>query len=280
MERSQLLYQAMRGGYAVPAFNYSDTWELTAILEAAEEESAPVMTATNFQSITAQTPQLGGALGTAAAKMCRVPILNHLDHSPRVELCKTAIDCGYPSVMIDCSRLSLEENIANCREVTAYAHERGVIVEGELGSIGGNGDESSTNDSSLVNPADVRRFVEETDVDSLAIGIGNAHGFYKEKPKLRFDRLQEIRKKVGIPLVLHGGTGIPQEDIQKAIRLGISKINVGTQLHYTYLNTLRKTLQEHPGNNVFECFLPAREEIKKVVKGWIRVCLADGKANK
>ena len=273
MTRTDLLVHAMKGKYAIPAFNYSDNWELLAILEAAEEENAPVITATNMQSIQAQSPEFCSALNGAAEKRFHIPVLNHLDHSKNVDLCKTAINCGYRSVMIDGAVLPLEENIVRSKEVAHYAHARHAVVEAELGKIRGNNEEGNcTGQDYLADPAEGIRFVSETGVDSLAIGIGKA------KPELRFDILEKFRKLVDIPLVLHGCTGIPAEDVQRAIKMGISKVNVGTELHYTYLKALKGELEKSKGNNVFENFLPAKEAIKQVVKKWIHVCMADGKA--
>lgn len=268
--------------FAVPAFNYSDPYELLAIVEAAQELNAPVMTATNMQSFNEQRPHVCGALAVGVKEQYSdTPILNHLDHSSSVDLCKLAIDVGYKSVMIDCSKSDLDTNIASVKQVVEYAHPRNVMVEAEIGQILGANEEGKYDGGDfLASPDDAKRVVEESGCDSLAIGIGNAHGFYKGKPKLHFNVLESVRAVTDIPLVLHGGTGIPEEDIQTAIKLGISKINVGTQLHFTYLTAVKEQLKDGlKSNNIFEHMLPAREAIKKIVKEWIVICMADGKAD-
>lgn len=282
IEKARILHRARELGCAIPAFNYSDIWELLAIVKAAEEMNAPVFVATNMQSFQTQKPAFCGALGIAAQKFA-VPVINHLDHSNSVELCKNALDVGYRSVMIDCSRLPLEDNIANTGDVVAYAHRSNAMVEAELGQILGRNEEGSYDGGDfLADPDACKRLVEETGVDSLAIGVGTAHGFYTSEPRIRFDIIEKVRAKTDVPLVLHGCTGVPHKDVQRAIRLGMCKVNVGTQLHYTYVTNLQKRLDANiaaKNYNVFDSFCPAAEEIAKVVKEWIQVCMADGKAS-
>jgi ketose-bisphosphate aldolase len=197
-----------------------------------------------------------------------------------VEICRAAVDHRYPSVMIDASSKSLEENIASVKEVASYAHPRGVFVEGEVGRIKGMGIEGVfTGKDFLARVEDCARFVAESGVDSLAVGIGTAHGFYEGKPEIHFDRLQEINAEVKVPLVLHGGTGIPEEDVRRAIRGGINKVNVGTIIHCTYMNAVRAELNAR-GENPYtlDVMKPVRAAITHVVKQWIKVCMADGKA--
>jgi ketose-bisphosphate aldolase len=173
-----------------------------------------------------------------------VAIINHLDHSSSVDLCIRAVEAGYPSVMVDGSHYPLEENIRMTREVVRYAHGKGAIVEGEIGRIGGEGVEGPETEGGefLADVDEAIELVQKTGVDSLAVAIGTAHGFYATKPEIRFDRLAELAAAVDVPLVLHGGTGIPDEDIRRAIRLGITKVNVGTIIHTTYLANLRDEL--------------------------------------
>ncbi len=238
-----LLARADREDYAVPAFNYTDIWDFTAIVAAAEEERSPVIVMSIPKVVDAIGLELCGAWGAAAARKAKVPVVNHLDHSSDIALCKRAIDAGYPSVMIDASKLPLEQNIAAVKQVVEYAHAKGVHVEGELGKIKGRDYESThTGDDFLVDAGEAVRFVKATRVDSLAIGIGTAHGFYVGKPELNFKRLTEVNAAVITPLVLHGGTGIPEEDVRKAIRGGMNKINVGTIIRYTYLMTLKEEI--------------------------------------
>ena len=206
--QNRAIYEADRNGFAIPAFNYSDIWEMEAIVEAAAEERAVVYIATNMRvTETIGLPYLG-AMGRMAYDLTGGHIINHLDHSSSLELCKQAVDCGYMSVMIDASMCSLEENIQKTREVVDYAHKYGVMVEAEVGRIlGRNVEGTYTGEDYLVQVESAVRLAMETNVDSLAIGIGTAHGFYQHEPKISIQRLIEVNEAVSIPLVLHGGTG-------------------------------------------------------------------------
>jgi ketose-bisphosphate aldolase len=275
-----MLVRADAEGFAVPAFNYSDIWDFLAIVEAAEELRAPVFISSHQSVVTDIGVELCGAFGAAAMAKARVPLFHHLDHCRSVEVCEAAVDHGYPSVMIDASMVPLEQNIATVRRVAGYAHARGVHVEAEVGRIKGAGYEGGhAGDDFLARVDEVVRLVAETGVDSLAVGVGTAHGFYQGKPEIRFDRLAEINAAVDTPLVLHGGTGIPEEDVRRAIKSGIAKVNVGTIIHCTYMNTVRAELASR-GENAYtlDVMKPARAAVREVVKRWIRTCMADGKA--
>jgi ketose-bisphosphate aldolase len=275
-----ILSAANAGGFAVPAFNYSDIWDFQAIVEAAEELNAPIFISSTLQVVSDFGIEMCGAIGKAGMDKATIPLIHHLDHSNSVDICKAAIGNHYPSVMIDASSKPLAENIAMVRQVVEYAHPRGVFVEGEVGRIKGMGVEGMySGEDFLARVEDVERFVAESGVDSLAAGVGTAHGFYKGKPEIHFDRLAEIHAAVKVPLVLHGGTGIPEEDVRHAIRNGINKVNVGTIITCTYMNTVRKELIERGENAfTFQVMNTARAAVKEVVKQWIRVCMADGKA--
>jgi len=276
----ELFAQADSEGFAIPAFNYSDVWDLLAIIEAAEEEQAPIILACHPMVIDEIPIEMCSALGKVATEMTKTPVIHHLDHGAEYDICKAAIDNGFPSVMVDGSALPLAGNIECSVKVVEYAHQRNVFVEGEIGKIRGGGVEGGSDDDDfLVDVTEAETFAKESGVDSLAIGIGNAHGFYVGKPELNFKRLQEVNEAVHVPLVLHGGTGIPEADIQKAIKLGIKKINVGTNIFNTYMTTVRKELAL-AGDNPFttDITVPAKNEIKKVVKKWIHTCMANGKA--
>lgn len=276
----ELLRNADKNGYAIPSFNYSDIWDFLAIIEAAEEERAPVMLASNPLVVEDIGVELCGAFGKAAMSKANVPLIHHLDHSFKVDMCKAAIENGYPSVMIDASKYELDENIRIVKEVVEYAKPRRVHVEAEIGRIKGKGIEGEFEGGDyLVQVDEAVKLVRETGVDSLAIGIGTAHGFYKGKPEINFKRLAEVNEAVDIPLVLHGGTGIPEEDIRKAIKYGINKVNVGTIIHCTYMNSMREELEKSgPNPYTLDIVKPVKEKIKEVVKMWIRVCMANGKA--
>ena len=270
----ELLKKADEGRYAIPAFNYSDIWDFLAIIEAAEQERSPVIISSNPLVVKAIGVDYLAAINKVSVHLAKVPLIHHLDHSTSFELCVECVEKGYPSVMIDGSALKLEENIALTRKVVEFAHPKGVCVEGELGRIKGKSIEGEyKGEDFLVGVEEAIQFVKETKVDSLAIGIGTAHGFYETRPELNFERLAEVNEAIKISLVLHGGTGIPDEDIKKAISLGINKVNIGTIIHCTYMNSLKEELNRRDKNSyTLEVMLPVKEEIKKVVKEGIRVC--------
>ena len=275
-----LLMNADLEGYAIPAFNYTDIWDFLAITETAEEERAPIIIASVPPVVKAISIEICGAIGNAAMAKASVPIVHHLDHSSSVDLCRDAIDHGFPSVMIDGSKYDLKRNIETVKEVVKYAHTRNAYVEGEIGKIKGHSIEGEFIDGDfLVEVPDAVKLVEETGVDTLAVGIGTAHGFYEGKPEINFKRLAEVNEAINVPLVMHGGSGIPEEDIKKAIKNGINKINVGTVIYCTYMNSMREELNRI-GENPFTLDVvgPVIERIKSVVRHWIKVCMADGKA--
>ncbi len=279
MNLKELLKKADEGRYAIPAFNYSDIWDFLAIIEAAEKEKSPVIISSNPLVVKAIGVDYLAAIGEIGIQLAKVPLIHHLDHSTSFELCAECVEKGYPSIMIDGSVLRLEENIALTRKMVEFAHPKGVCVEGELGRIKGKSIEGKyRGEDFLVNVEEAIQFVNETKVDSLAIGIGTAHGFYMVKPELNFERLAEVNEAIKIPLVLHGGTGIPDEDINKAISLGMNKVNIGTIIHCTYMNSLKEELNKRDKNPyTLEVLLPVKEEVKKVVKERIRVCGSSGK---
>ena len=275
-----LLKAADEGGYAIPMFNYTDLWDQMAVLEAARELHAPVM----FASIPKTVNEIGidilGAIRKIRMKENHFPIIHHLDHSNSVDLCKKAVDAGYPSVMIDASRETLEKNIEMTKAVVKYAHSFDVCVEAEIGKIKGRDYESAFDGGNfLVQVDDAVKLVEETGVDTLAVGIGTAHGFYQGKPEINFKRLAEVNEALDTPLVLHGGTGIPEEDVKKAIKNGINKVNIGTQIRYTYMSSVSRIVQEKGAvTHTIDIMQEARPYIKQVALNWIRICMADGKA--
>lgn len=276
----EMLRDADLRAYAVPAFNFSDCWELQAILQAAFELKAPVIAASNMQVVSVHGAELLGKLSDHYTGNAQTPVIFHLDHSRDAQLCKTMVRYGYPSVMFDGSEMPLEDNIRLCREVSDFAHNAGACVEAEIGRIIGQNEESEYAGQDYLGTVDnAVRLAKEGRCDSLAVGLGNAHGFYCERPKLRFDRLAEINGALDTPLVLHGGTGIPEEDIQRAIKNGVNKVNVGTELHFTYVNSLKELLTQEPLKpNVLTNMLPVVEAVKEPVKRWIKTCMADNKA--
>lgn len=271
---------ADEGHYAIPHFNYSDIWDMTAIVRAAEEMSSPVILAGVPKVTNALSIELCGAMGKVLTDTAKVPVYHHLDHSADVAVCKAAVDNHFATVMIDGSKESLEKNIEMVKAVTDYAHAKGIHVEGEIGKIKGRNYESTfEGEDFLVQVDQAVELVRKTNVDILAIGIGTAHGFYEGKPEINFKRLSEVNEAMDIPLVLHGGTGIPEEDVRHAIKCGINKVNVGTIIKYVYLSNVQKGLNENgPSIHTIDLMLPVVECIKEEVKKWIRVCMSEGKA--
>ena len=262
----QLLTQCRKARIGLPAFNYSDVWDLTAIVKAAQRSKVSVIAASIPQVTTTLGIDVCQAMVSAFDRQSAVSIIHHLDHSTDIDQCIRAIDAGYPSVMIDSSKHPLKENIRITREVVRYAHRKGAVVEAEIGRIkGAEAGDGSEDNESLARVDEAVELVRETEVDSLAVGIGTAHGFYTAKPQIRFDRLQEIAAVVDVPLVMHGGTGIPDEDMRKAISLGITKVNVGTIIFFTYLKHLREELTRAGDNaytlDIMPKVLPYIEEV-------------------
>lgn len=232
---NELLVDYRKTKRCLASFNVNDIYDMIAMVEAANEMDTHILVMTYPPVAELISPEVFRGMVDGIKCKCNNNIYLHLDHSTSIELCKRCVDAGYDAVMFDGSHLSLEENIAGTREVVEYAHKRGVVVEAEIGKILGRGVKAASDDDFLANVDDVRRLYEESGADLLAVGIGTAHGFTPKAPKIHFDRLKEIADVVAAPLVLHGGTGIPDEDIRQGIELGISKINIGTIVHSTYM---------------------------------------------
>lgn len=277
----EMLLKAQREGYAVPAFNFHNLETIKVIVESAAELNSPViLAATPGTFNTGGRDYLEAIVEVASKKYKNIPIAIHLDHHETFESIKESIDLGTKSVMIDASHHPFEKNIELVKKVVDYAHRWDVTVEAELGRLGGQEDDLIVDekDSFYTNPDSAVEYVERTNIDSLAVAIGTAHGLYKSEPKLDFDRLAEIRKKVSIPLVLHGASGISVEDVRKCIGLGITKVNVATELKIPFSNEVRKYLIEHPeANDPRKYMEKAKEEMKKVVISKIKMCLSDGR---
>ena len=246
----ELLTDARARHYAVAAFNTNNLEYMQAILEAAAELSSPVIVSAAKSEIDYMNgPTFVAMVRTLSARFA-IPVAIHLDHGPSYDEAVRCINYGFTSVMYDGSRFPLDENIAVTKKVVEAAHACGISVEGEIGVIGQAADnpEGLKAESGLASPVECERFVKETGVDFFAAAIGNAHGLYVGKPKLHFDRLTDIARRTGVPLVLHGGTGIPVEDIKKAISISVAKINFSTIMRQGYIETMRKTLDANPGS--------------------------------
>ncbi len=304
----EMFKKAYEGGYAIGAFNVNNMEIIQGITEAAKEVNAPLILQVSAGARKYANHTYLVKLVEAAIEETGLPIALHLDHGDSFELCKSCIDGGFTSVMIDGSHLPYEENIELTKKVVEYAHARGVSVEGELGRLAGVEDDVnvSDEDASYTRPEEVIDFVTRTGVDSLAIAIGTSHGAYKfkpgQKPQLRFDILDEVSKKLpGFPIVLHGASsvipeyveminanggnmpdaiGIPEDMLRQAARSAVCKINIDSDLRLAMTGSIRKYFNENPSHFDPRQYLsPARAAIKDLVKKKIvNVLGCDGKA--
>ena len=298
-----LMVPARRNGYGIGAFNANNLEAVLAVAEAATEEKSPAIVAVTPGAIKyGGLPYLSRIVRTAA-ELASVPVALHLDHGEDFETASKCVGAGFTSVMIDGSSLKFEDNTALTKRVVEMAHPKGVSVEAELGRLAGV--EESTveeKDAILTDPAVAKEFVDRTGVDTLAVAIGTSHGAYKFKaePKLDFERLKLITKQVSIPLVLHGASsvpswiiekaskygaelggakGIPEEHIQKAISMGIAKINIDTDLRLAFTAAVREVLANSPKEfDPRKILGPAKEAMKQVIKGKMRLFGSSGKA--
>lgn len=285
-----LLTDAREKHYAIPAFDVSNYEMIRAVIDVCEEERSPAI----FMLLKVDLADRGQRMLIdtirSAAQTATVPVCIHLDHAVSYEDIVSCIQAGATSVMYDGSKLSLEENIANTRRVTEYAHARGITVEAELGhvtdAIGGLNETGEVTqgepaiDDCLTQPDQVVRFVKETEVDCLAVAIGTAHGVYVSTPKLHFDRLQEIEQVSPCPLVLHGGSGTPDADVQKAISMGITKVNIFSEVLAALNTGLKAKLNDIENMSAWPSvvFSTAREEMRKVIRMKIRTFGSNGRA--
>ena len=300
--------KAYNGGYAIGAFNVNNMEIVQGITEACKEENAPViLQVSKGARAYANHTYLVKLVEAAVIECPEIPVALHLDHGPDFETCKACIDGGFTSVMIDGSAHSFKENIEVTRKVVEYAHDHGVVVEGELGTLAGIEDEVSHETGSYTRPEEVEEFVQKTGVDSLAIAIGTSHGAYKFKPEqctrnekgilvppaLRFDILEEISRLIpGFPIVLHGSSsvpqewvkvvnefggkmpdaiGVPEEQLRHAAQLSVCKINIDSDLRLAMTGTVRKFFAENPSKfDPREYLKPARANIKELVRHKLR----------
>lgn len=268
-----MLEKAKDNGYAVGQFNINNLEYAQAILQAAEEEKSPVILGVSegaakymggYNVVVAMVKALMEGYGTT------VPVAIHLDHGSSFKTCAEAIHAGFTSVMIDASHSPIDENIALTKKVVELAHIHGVSVEAEVGTVGGEED-GVIGGIQYADPEECKRLVQETGVDCLAPALGSVHGPYKGEPNLGFAEMEVILNLVQVPLVLHGGTGIPLKDIQKAISLGTAKINVNTENQIAQTEAVRKVLAEKPDLYDPRKYLgPGTEAIKETVKQKMR----------
>jgi fructose-bisphosphate aldolase class II len=277
-----MLIKAKAEGYAVGQFNLNNLEFTQAILQAAEAEKSPVILGVSegaarymsgFKTVVKMVEGLMEDLKVT------VPVAIHLDHGSSFDKCKEAIDAGFTSVMIDASHHPFEENIEITSKVVDYAHSKGVSVEAELGTVGGQEDDVVADGVIYADPQECVELVKRTGIDCLAPALGSVHGPYKGEPNLGFKEMEEIGNLTGMPLVLHGGTGIPTKDIQKSVSLGTAKINVNTENQITSAKAVRETLAAKPDEYDPRKYLgPARDAIKATVIGKMREFGSSGRA--
>lgn len=281
MNMKDLLAVAHAHYFAVPAFNISNNMLLRGVIEASEEANSPVIFAIHPDELAFVRPAFIKAAVEEANKTS-IPVCIHLDHGSTMQQIMGAIQCGFTSVMIDASTRPLDENIAISKKVVELAHSINVSVEGELGTIGTTGPqaEAGTEEIIYVNPADVETYVRATGVDTLAAAVGTAHGLYPKDrpPKLRLDLLKEITARVDIPLVLHGGSGNPDEEIAKAVKLGINKINISSDIKNAFYLKAREVLADPDVYEPLLVYPACIDAMKKVAHHKIKLFDAAGKA--
>lgn len=275
----EMLLDAQKGNYAVGAFNAENMEMVKAIIQAAEELKAPVMIQTTPSTVKYGTLEIFFGIVSAEAAKATVPVCLHLDHGSSFELAMQAIKAGYTSVMIDGSHEDFEGNVAISKKVADVANALNIPVEAELGKVGGKEDDLEADADTNTDPQEAKEFVERTGITSLAVAIGTAHGFYAGTPVLDKERVSEIRKVVDVPLVLHGASGLSEEDVRECVERGMCKVNFATELRAAYTDAVKKLLEEKP-----ETYDPKKlgvvgiEAVKEVVKSRMVMCGCDGKA--
>ena len=283
----EMLEDARENRYALPAFDVSNYDMMKAVLEACEEERSPALLMALGVDLEGRDMNLLVSMIRSASDYFNIPICLHLDHATNFDFIKRAIDAGFSSVMYDGSVLDFENNAKNTAQIVQYAHAHGITVEAELGHVGnasvGYISETGTDTDpgeSLTVPEEVAKFVEITDVDALAVAIGTAHGVYQKTPELRIDRLDEITAVCNRPLVLHGGSGTPDDQMQNAIRHGITKINIYSDVVGAMNQGLKDKLNtlENPSAWPYLVFADARQNMKEVVKAKLRTFGSAGRA--
>lgn len=277
---NEMLADAREKHYALPAFDVSNYDMMKAVLEACEEERSPALLMALGVDLQGRDMNLLASMVRSASDYFNIPVCLHLDHATDFGFIKKAIDAGFSSVMYDGSVLDFENNAKNTAEVVKYAHAHGITVEAELGHVG-NGSVGSISETgtdtdpgeSLTVPAEVAQFVDITNVDALAVAIGTAHGVYQKTPELRIDRLDEITAVCNRPLVLHGGSGTPDDQMQAAIRHGITKINIYSDVVSAMNKGLKDKLNslENPATWPFIIFSDARTMMKEVARDKLRI---------
>lgn len=275
----KMLLDAQKGGYAVGAFNVENMEMVKAVIAAAEEMKAPVMLQTTPSTVKYGTLETFAGIVKAEAEKTEIPVCLHLDHGSSFDLAVQAMKAGYTSVMIDGSHEIFEENIALTKKVVEVARAYGVPVEAELGKVGGKEDDLEAEADTNTDPEEAKEFVERTGVSSLAIAIGTAHGFYAGTPILDKERVSDCKEVVSVPLVLHGASGLSEEDVVECVQRGMCKVNFATELRVAYTDAVRKLLEAQP--EVFDpkkLGIAAMEAVKEQTILRMKMCGCTGKA--
>lgn len=276
----EMLLDAQKNGYAVGAFNVENMEMVMAVVSAAQELKSPVIMQTTPSTVKYADFDYFYANAKVAAEKANVPVAIHLDHGSSFELAMKAYRTGYTSIMIDGSHGSFEENIALTKSVVEVCKSGNVPVEAELGKVGGKEDDLDGGEGGYTDPLEAKEFVEKTNVDSLAVAIGTAHGVYKGEPKLDLDRLSQIKEVVDIPLVLHGTSGVPDEVVTECVNRGICKVNYATDLRIAFTKGVKKVLDENPDTiDPKKYNSQGREEVKEYVKSKMIVVKSAGQAS-
>lgn len=282
MNMKELLKVANEQSFAVPAFNIADYSMFNGIMEICEEAQAPVIIAIHPDELYHVGADMVTAVREKALKSS-VPVCIHLDHGASIEQVLLAIKSGYTSVMIDGSSLPFAENIALCKEIVKVAHTVDISVEGELGTIGSTDAEAEAGANQIIytDPDDAATFVEQTGIDTLAIAIGTSHGIYPKgmKPELKLDLLNDIKAKVSVPLVLHGGSNNPDAEIGESVNRGINKINISSDIKTAYYDKMREVLMDKGLREPGTIQPPCIEAMKEVALHKIKLFKADGKVS-
>lgn len=266
---NEILLDAQKNNYAVGAFNVNNMEIVQAIIQAAEETRSPVIIQASQGGINYAGIEFVSALALKAAEVATVPVAVHLDHGTDFGQIMQCIRHGFSSVMIDGSKHEFDENVRLTKEIVKIAHSVGVSVEAELGKIGGTEDDITVEmkDATFTDPKEAKEFVEKTGVDSLAIAVGTAHGVYKGEPEIDFERISQIRELVDVPLVLHGSSGVSYDDLREAIKRGICKVNIDTDLRREFTRGVHEFIVENPDViDPRKILAPARELMKETIK--------------
>lgn len=273
VDTKALLLDARKNYYAIPAFNVENMEMIQAVIQQAAKEKFPVILQTTPSTVRYGTLGLYAVMVQEYSKNFDIPVALHLDHGNEPEMVIQAMNKGYTSVMIDASSETLSRNIQITRDIVRMGQILGISVEAELGCIGGKEDNDASGEVLYTETADAVEFVRQTKVDSLAIAIGTAHGFYKGIPQLNINRLKEIKEAVEVPLVLHGTSGVPENIVKECIKAGICKVNYATDLRKAFTEGIRKYIEEHPENVDPKKYLEeGKRAVREIVKNRIQMC--------